>query len=97
MERFSDVSAMWFDKDYSGLRSTKRRVIPLINPAHGWLSTNEVHYKSSDLSDRTIVENYFGSICESGLSPDTWKWSQHKYEKFVHLTIELTKSQCKSH
>ncbi len=56
--------AVLCDKGYQGAREFVRAIHPKKTPQLGHLTTQDVAYNKAVSSDRIIVENYFGCLCQ---------------------------------
>ncbi|KAF0706934.1 hypothetical protein AaE_013874 [Aphanomyces astaci] len=65
-ELFQDYPVSWavlIDKGYNGLTASTRAIHPKKRPSNGTVDRHDLERNANVLSDRVIVENFFGRVC----------------------------------
>ena len=79
------------NKGYQGAQENCRMILPNKKPRNGHLSLSQKLYNQKLSSDRIIVENFFGRLCNLwGLLQKKYRWSLDKYDLFNQLGVALT-------
>ena len=80
-ESYPGQWAILAHKGYQGAAEFCRIVHPMRKPQGAFLSPGEVAEKKAISSDRIIVENYFGRLCDLwNVIGCKWKWSEGNYD-----------------
>lgn len=82
--------AMLLDKEYNGIKSIVRVIVPGKKPPNGWLSTTQRASNQNIFSDRLIVENFFGRLFTFNFIGSKWPRFEAKYCQFLLFSVALT-------
>lgn len=90
-EEYSESWGILLDKGYQGGMDYLRAIHPCKKPINGSLSLADESRNRKISSDRVIVENYFGRLCNLwNLLCAKWRWNESLYDKFFTLGVAFT-------
>ncbi|ETV87366.1 hypothetical protein H257_00965 [Aphanomyces astaci] len=93
-EQFDDHRGYWaclVDKGYVGIMHHTRGIYPKKKPTGGALDTDDLNRNKRVSSDRVVVENYFGRVCQLWkVSYATFTWGHDIFDGILRLTFALT-------
>jgi hypothetical protein len=80
-QQFGDSWAVLVDKGYQGAGQVIRALHPKKKPIHGQLDHAEIVRNEAISSDRVLVENYFGRMCQLwNAAYMTFKWNRSRFD-----------------
>lgn len=98
LEQYGDYWAVLLDKGYQGVMECVRGIHPKKKPQHGNLNLDDERRNKDISSDRILVENYFGRLCNLwNILSAKYKWSGQLYDHIFCLCLGLTNSHIKIH
>ena len=94
-----DSWAVFVDKGYQGASEfVSRAVHPTWKPPNRTLTMQQVTENRDMSSDRIIVENYFGLLCNlGGVLSSKYKWKKTSYNLLFKFAVAFTNMPIKWH
>lgn len=90
-QQFGDSWAVLVDKGYQGAGQVVRALHPKKKPMHGQLDHADITRNEAISSDRVLVENYFGRMCQLwNVAYMTFKWNRSRFDLTMKLCVALT-------
>lgn len=93
-ERSREFPRSWavlVDKGYQGAGQVIRTIQPKKQPRGGQLDHEDLSRNRLVSSDRVIVENFFGRMCQLWFCCySTYKWNEVRYDSMTRLCVALT-------
>lgn len=97
-EDYPTLWAVLCDKGYQGLLELLRAIHPKRKPVRGTLSRDDVKQNFKKSSDRIIVENFFGRLCQLWtVLSNKYRWKESMYDHIMRFGIALTNCHIKWH
>lgn len=88
---FSNMWAMLVDKGYQGAGRVLRTIQPKKQARGGTLDRDDLARNKMISSDRVLVENFFGRMCNLwNATYATFKWNENKFDTVARLCVALT-------
>lgn len=97
-EEYPTQWAILVDKGYQGGEEFLRVIHPVKKPKGKMLTVHEQEYNRAQSSDRIIVENFFGRLCNLwGLVGNKYRWKEGNYDLFFGFCVALTNFHARIH
>lgn len=98
LDEYGDYWAVLLDKGYQGVMENVRGIHPKKKPQHGQLNLDDERNNKAISSDRILVENYFGRLCNLwNIMSAKYRWSGDLYDQIFRLCLGLTNWHIKRH
>lgn len=90
-DKYPNHWAVIVDKGYQGAAEFMRVIHPRKKPAHRMLRLCDEQFNEEVATDRIIVENYFGRLCQLwSVLALKYRWSESLYDLIFSIGISLT-------